>query len=110
MMKSDLGPKSGRKRMGRDQPENSCEFLLHVPQVVPLLLLEPEAGCRAREAGEADGHVRAERRLAGEDAMEGLAGDAKLAGRLADGEAEAGQNPVAQDPSRVGRSHRKSVS
>ncbi|MDF2975224.1 MAG: hypothetical protein K0R61_5674 [Microvirga sp.] len=42
--------------------------------------------------------------------MKRLAGDAKLAGGLADGQAETGQNPIAQDPSRVGRSHRKSVS
>ena len=110
MMKSDLGLQGGRKRVGRDQPENPRERLLGVPEIVLLLPLEPEPGRGAREASEAGGHVRADRRLAGKDAMERLAGDAQLAGGLADGEAKTGQNPVAQDPSRVGRSHREGVS
>jgi hypothetical protein len=110
MMKSNLGLQSGRKRVGRDQPEDACQRLLRMPQVMLLLPLEPEARRRPREAGEAGGHFRTDRGLAGQNPMERLAGDAKLAGGLADGEAEAGQDPIAQNPSRVGRSHRKSVS
>ena len=46
-MKSDLGLQSGRKRVGRDQPEDACQGLLRVPEVVLLLPLEPEARGRA---------------------------------------------------------------
>src|SRR5829696_3763860 len=110
MMKSDLGLQGGRKRVGWDQSEDTCERLLRVPEIVLLLPLEPEPGRGARKAGEAGGHVRADCRLAGKDPVERLAGDAKLAGRLAHGQDETGQNPIAQDPSRMGWSCRESVS
>ncbi len=46
-MKSNLGLQSGRKRVGRDQPEDARERLLGVPEVVLLLPLKPEARRRA---------------------------------------------------------------
>ena len=56
---------------------------------------------RARQAGQARGHLGGDPDRAGKDAMQRLAGDAKLAGRLADGQAEARQDAVPQDPARM---------
>jgi len=81
-----------------------------MPEVMLLLPLQPEAGHRARETGEAGRHFRTNRSLAGKNPVERLAGDAKLPCSLADGQAKAGQDSVAQDPTRMGRSYRESLS
>jgi hypothetical protein len=110
MRKSNLYLKGSRKCVGRDQPQHACERLLRVPEVVLLLPLEPEAGGRAGEAGKAGRHLRSDSSLPGKNPVKRLTRDAKLPGRLADGETQAGQDVIAQDPARMGRSHRESVS
>src|SRR5688500_6962469 len=105
MTKSNLGLKRGRKGVGWNQSEHACERLLRVPQVVLLLPVEPEAGCRAGEAGQAGRHLGTDRRLPGKNPVQRLTRDAKLARSLADGETEAGQDLITKDPPRVGRSH-----
>src|SRR5215213_9624965 len=110
MRKSNLYLKGSRKGVGRDQPQHPCERLLRVPEVVLLLPLEPEAGGRAGEAGKAGRHLRSDSSLPGKNPVKRLTRDAKLPGRLADGETQAGQDVIAQDPARMGRSRRESVS
>src|SRR4051794_39850577 len=110
MMKSNLGLDRSRKGVGGDEPEHAGERLLRMPEVVLLLSVEPEVRCRAGKTGEAGGHLRTDRRRAGQNPVERLTRDAKLAGRLADGETKARQNPVPQDPAWMGRRRREDVS
>ncbi len=92
--KSNLFLKSGRKGVGRDQPEHVGECLLGMPEVVLLLTVEPEVRCRARETGKACGHLGADRSRASENPVQRLTRNAKLAGGLADREAKTGQNLI----------------
>jgi hypothetical protein len=94
MTMSNLGLDRSRKSVGGDQSEHASERLFGVPEVVLLLAVEPEVRCRAREPSQTRGHLGTDRGRSGENPMERLTGDAKLAGRLADGETKAGQNPI----------------
>jgi hypothetical protein len=67
-----------------------------MPEVKLLLAVEPELRSGSRQARQAGGHLGANRSGPGENAVERLAGDAKLACGLAHGEAEAGQNLIPQ--------------
>jgi hypothetical protein len=110
MAKSNLFLKSGRKGVGRDQPEYARERLLGVPKVVLLLAVKPEVRCRARETRQTRGHLGADGGRAGENPVERLPCDTEFSGRLADGETKARQNPVTKDPPRMGWRRRHGVS
>ena len=110
MTKSDLGLDRSRKGVGGDEPDHAGERLLRMPEVVLLLSVEPEVRCRAREPSQTSGHLGADRRRAGQNPVERLTRDAKLAGRLADGETKTRQNPIPQDPAWMGRRRREDVS
>jgi hypothetical protein len=69
--------------MRRDLLELLAQTLLGVPEVIALLEAKPEAGAVAAELAQAYGHLRADTRLAGEDSVERVARDPKLAGSLA---------------------------
>ena len=75
-----------------------------MPEVMLLLEIEPELWGGSRQASQTGGHLWAHSRGAGENAMKGLAGDAKLASGLAHGETEAGQNLIPQHPTWMERS------
>jgi hypothetical protein len=90
MRKSDLGPNGRRQEVGWNLRQHPGQRLLGMPEVVLLLEIEPELRGGSRQASQAGGHLRADRRRPGENAMEGLASDVKLASGLAHGEAEAG--------------------
>jgi hypothetical protein len=92
MTKSDLGPNGRRQGVGWDQRQHPGERLLGMPEVILLLEIEPELRSGSRQTRQAGRHLGADRRRTGKNAVEGLAGDAKLASGLAHGEAEAGQN------------------
>jgi hypothetical protein len=100
---ADLVPKSFRKGVSGDEPEHARERLFGVPEIVLLLSIKPEVRCRAREPSQTCRHLGTHRRRAGENAVESLTRNAKLSGSLADGEAEAWQNSIAQQPARMGR-------
>src|SRR5690349_8846806 len=85
MTKSDLGLNGRRQRVGWDQRQHPSQRLLGMPEVIPLLEIEPELRGGARQTRQAGGHLGADRRRSGENAVEGLAGDTKLAGGLAHG-------------------------
>src|SRR3954454_11855414 len=110
MMKSNLGLDRSRKGVGGDESEHTGERLLRMPEVVLLLSVEPEVRCRAREPSQTSGHLRTDRRRAGQNPVERLTRDAQLPGGLADGEAKARQNPIPQDPAWMGRRRREDVS
>lgn len=110
MTLSNLFLKSCRKGVGGDEPEHASECLLGVPEVILLLTIEPEAWCRTRETRQTRGHLRADGGRAGKDPVKGLTRDAQLAGRLADGEAKARQNPITQSRAWMGRRPREGVS
>jgi len=80
-----------------------------MPDVIVLLEIEPELRGGSRQAGQAGSHFGADRRGAGKNAVEGLAGDAKLAGGLAHGKAKAGQHLIAQHPTGMERGLRAGV-
>jgi hypothetical protein len=94
MRKSDLGPNGRRQRVGWDLRQHPGQRLLGMPEIILLLESEPELRGGSRQASQASGHLGADRRRPGENTVEGLAGNAKLASGLAYGEAEAGQNPI----------------
>ena len=62
--------------------ELGAELLLGSPEVVGLLHAEPEVRPVAAELAQAQGHLGSDCRAAREDAVERLAGHAKLAGGL----------------------------
>jgi hypothetical protein len=84
MMTLDLCLEGRRKRMGRDEAQHTRKRLLGVPEVVLLLQGEPELRWGAEETGEAGGHLGGDSSRAGQNAVERLAGDAKLPRGLTD--------------------------
>jgi hypothetical protein len=110
MTTSDLGLKGCRKSVGWDEVQHTGERLLGMTEIISLLEIEPDVRGGARQASQAGSHFRADGGGTGQDPVQGLTCDAQLPGGLADGEIEAGQNRVPQDPARVGRSLQASFS
>jgi len=109
MQKSDLGLNGRRQDVGWDQRQHPGQSLLGVPEVIALLEIEPEPWGGSRQASQAGGHLGADRGRASENAVERLAGDAKLAGGLAHGKAEAGQHLIAQHATGMERGLRAGI-
>jgi hypothetical protein len=78
-----------------------------MPEIMGALKPEPEARAIAAEASETDRHVGRDAAALGEDAMQGLARDAKLPRRLGDAKTERRQNVFAQDRAGMGRHSRR---
>jgi len=109
MQKSDLGLNGRRQDVRRDHGQHPGKSLLGMPEVIVLLEIEPEPRGGSRQAGQAGGHLGADRGRAGENPVERLASDAKFAGGLAHGKAEPGQHLIAQHATGMERGLRASI-